>query len=206
MKCPVKDTKNKVVGDIQLDASVFGLPVRRDILSRMVRYQLAKAQAGTHQTKGISDISGTTKKPWNQKGTGRARTGSLRSPIFRGGQTTFGPQTRSHAFDLPKKVRKLALKTALSAKVAEKQCIVIDSLTSAGKKTKDVQKMLADLGITSALIIDGSELDTDFARATSNIPGIDLLPQQGANVRSILKRDTLVLTKDAVHHLEARLK
>ncbi len=206
MKLQVTTLDAKSAGDIDLDDGIFALPVRTDILARMVNWQLAKRRAGTHKTKGISDIQGTTKKPYRQKGTGRARQGSLRSPQFRGGATIFGPVVRSHAHDLPKKVRKLALKTALSAKQADGKLIVIDAAKLAQPKTKDLVAAFAKLGWNSVLIVDGPALDENFRRATANIPGVDLLPQQGANVYDILRRDTLVLTKDAVQHLEARLK
>lgn len=206
MKCQVTTLDAKAAGDIDLDDGIFALPVRTDILARMVNYQLAKRRAGTHETKGISDIQGTTKKPYNQKGTGRARQGSLRSPQFRGGATIFGPVVRSHAHDLPKKVRKLALKTALSAKQADGKLVVIDAAKLAKARTKDLAGKFAKLGWSSVLIVDGPALDENFRRAMANIPGVDLLPQQGANVYDILRRDTLVLTKDAVQHLEARLK
>jgi large subunit ribosomal protein L4 len=206
MKAAVTTLDNKSVGDIELADEVFGLPVRRDILARMVNWQLAKRRAGTHKTKGISDIQGTTKKPWRQKGTGRARQGSLRSPQFRGGAVIFGPVVRSHAFDLQKKVRRLALKTALSAKQAEGKLVVLDAASLKEAKTKSLAKRLEKLGWASVLIIDGPTLDDNFARAARNLPGVDVLPQQGANVYDILRRDTLVLTRDAVQHLEARLK
>ncbi len=206
MKAQVTTLDSKTAGDIDLDDGIFGLPVRRDILARMVNWQLAKRRQGTHKTKGISDIQGTTKKPYNQKGTGRARQGSLRSPQFRGGATIFGPVVRSHAHDLPKKVRKLALKTALSAKQADGKLIVIDTAALSKPRTKELAATFAKLGWSSVLIVDGPALDENFRRAAANIPGVDLLPQQGANVYDILRRDTLVLTKDAVQHLEARLK
>ena len=206
MKCPVTSLENKAVGDIELADEVFGATVRRDIIARMVNYQLAKRRAGTHKTKGISDISGTTKKPWRQKGTGHARQGSLRSPQFRGGARIFGPVVRDHAHDLPKKVRRLALKAALSSKQAEGKLIVIDTLTSKDGKTSAVAKQIAGLGWTSALLIDGPAVDSGFQKAVANLPGIDLLPQQGINVYDIVRHDTLVLSRAAVEHLEARLK
>ena len=206
MKLKVTDLDSKEIGSIDLAEEVFGLPVRRDILARMVNWQLAKRRAGTHKTKGISDIQGTTKKPWRQKGTGRARQGSLRSPQFRGGAVIFGPVVRSHEFSLQKKVRRLALKTALSAKQAEGKLIVLDAAKLAEAKTKALAQRFGKLGWSSVLIIDGPVVDENFARAARNIPGIDVLPQQGANVYDILRRDTLVLTRDAVQHLEARLK
>jgi large subunit ribosomal protein L4 len=205
MKLSVRNLDNQEVGDIELAEEVFGLPVRRDILARVVNWQLAKRRAGTHKTKGISDISGTTKKPYKQKGTGRARQGSLRSPQFRGGAVIFGPVVRSHGFDLQKKVRRLGLKTALSAKQAEGKLIVIDEAQLGEAKTKALRARLDAFGWASVLIIDGA-VNENFARAARNLPKVDVLPQQGANVYDILRRDTLVLTRDAVQQLEARLK
>jgi large subunit ribosomal protein L4 len=206
MKCKVLSLDAKEVGSVELSKGVFGLPVRRDILARMVDWQRAKKRSGNHKTKGISDISGTTAKPHKQKGSGRARQGSLRSPQFRGGAVIFGPVVRSHAFDLPKKVRKLALKTALSSKAAEGKIVVLDSTELAKAKTKELATRLKKLGWTSVLIIDGAEVNENFGRAARNLPNIDVLPQQGINVYDILRRDLLVLTKDAVSHLEERLK
>ncbi|CAO3354777.1 50S ribosomal protein L4 [Azospirillum sp. 11R-A] len=206
MKATIKNLNNEAVGEIELSDAVFGLPTRNDLLARMVNWQLAKRRSGNHKTKGISEISGTTKKPYGQKGTGRARQGSIRSPQFRGGATIFGPVVRSHAHDLTKKVRKLALKTALSAKAAEGKLIVLEAAAAETHKTKELAARLATLGLTSALIIDGSNLDDNFAKASRNIPLIDVLPEQGANVYDILRRDTLVLTRNAVEQLEARLK
>ncbi|EKV29308.1 LSU ribosomal protein L4p (L1e) [Caenispirillum salinarum AK4] len=206
MKVDVITLDNKSAGSVELAEDIFGLDVRADLLHRVVRWQLAKRQAGTHKTKGISEISGTTKKPFRQKGTGHARQGSMRSPQFRGGATIFGPVVRSHAHDLPKKVRKLGLKTALSAKAKDGKLVVLDTATSESGKTKDLVKQLAALGWSSALIIDGEAVNDGFARAARNIVGVDVLPQQGANVYDILRRDTLVLTKDAVAKLEERLK
>jgi large subunit ribosomal protein L4 len=206
MKLAVRNLDNEEVGDIDLADEVFGLPVRRDILARVVNWQLAKRRTGTHKAKGISDISGTTRKPYKQKGTGRARQGSLRSPQFRGGAVIFGPVVRSHEFGLQKKVRRLGLKTALSAKQAEGKLVVLDAARVDEPKTKALRARLAAFGWDSVLIIDGSELDTNFARAARNLPKVDVLPQQGANVYDILRRDTLVLTRAAVEHLEARLK
>jgi large subunit ribosomal protein L4 len=206
VRLAVHNLDNQEVGDIELAEEIFGLPVRRDILARVVNWQLAKRRAGTHKTKGISDIRGTTKKPYKQKGTGRARQGSLRSPQFRGGAVIFGPVVRSHAFDLQKKVRKLGLKTALSAKQEEGKLVVIDEAVCAEAKTKALRGKLAALGWDSVLIIDGPTVDQGFARAARNLPRVDVLPQQGANVYDILRRDTLVLTRAAVEHLEARLK
>ena len=205
MKLTVRNLDNKEVGDIDLADEVFGLPVRGDILARVVNWQRAKRRAGTHKTKGISDISGTTKKPYKQKGTGRARQGSLRSPQFRGGAVIFGPVVRSHEFGLQKKVRKLGLKTALSAKQAEGKLVVIDAANVAEVKTKALRAQFATLGWQSVLIIDGA-VDAGFAKAARNLPKVDVLPSVGANVYDILRRDTLVLTRAAVEQLEARLK
>jgi len=206
MKLKVHNLDNKEVGDIDLADEVFGLPVRGDILARVVNWQLAKRRAGTHKAKGISDISGTTKKPYKQKGTGRARQGSLRSPQFRGGAVIFGPVVRSHEFGLQKKVRKLGLKTALSAKQAEGKLVVIEAASVAETKTKALRAQFATLGWESVLIIDGAAVDEGFARAARNLPKVDVLPSVGANVYDILRRDTLVLTRAAVEQLEARLK
>jgi large subunit ribosomal protein L4 len=206
MKLKVHSLDNQEVGDIDLADEVFGLPVRADILARVVNWQLAKRRAGTHKAKGISDISGTTKKPYKQKGTGRARQGSLRSPQFRGGAVIFGPVVRSHEFGLQKKVRKLGLKTALSAKQAEGKLVVIDAASVAEAKTKALRAQFATLGWESVLIIDGEAVDAGFAKAARNLPKVDVLPSQGANVYDILRRDTLVLTRAAVAKLEARLK
>ncbi|ASG20985.1 50S ribosomal protein L4 [Nitrospirillum viridazoti] len=206
MKTTVKNLKNEQVGEIELDDAVFGLPARADLLARMVNWQLAKRRQGSHKTKGISEISGTTKKPWKQKGTGRARQGSLRSPQFRGGAVIFGPVVRSHEHDLTKKVRKLALKTALSVKAAEGKLIILDDARAETHKTKALVEQFGALGLNSVLIIDGANLDENFVRAAGNIPHVDVLPEQGANVYDILRRDTLVLTRNAVEQLEARLK
>ena len=206
MKLTVRNLDNEEVGDIELADEVFGLPVRGDILARVVNWQLAKRRAGTHKAKGISDIAGTTQKPYKQKGTGRARQGSRRSPQFRGGAVIFGPVVRSHEFDLQKKVRTLGLKTALSAKQAEGKLVVIDAATVTEAKTKLLVRRLDALGWDSVLFIDGATVDEGFARAARNIPKVDVLPQQGANVYDILRRDTLVLTRAGVEQLEARLK
>lgn len=206
MKCDVFTLENKKSGSIDLDDSVFGLSVRPDLLARVVNWQRAKRQAGTHKTKTIGEISGSTAKPWRQKGTGRARVGSRRATQWRGGQTVFGPVPRDHSHSLNKKVRKLALKTALSSKQAEGKLVILEDAKTGEAKTKAVAAQIAALGWNSALIIDGAEVDANFKRAAANIPLIDVLPQQGANVYDILRRDTLVLTKDAVAALVERLK
>ncbi len=207
MKWPVTTLDNKKDGTIELADEVFGLAeIRQDILARTVNWQLAKRRAVSHKTKGISDIQGTTHKPWRQKGTGRARQGSLRSPQFRGGAVIFGPVVRSHAHDLPKKLRRLALRTALSAKQRDGKLIVLRDAALASPKTKDLAARLERLGVASALIVDGAEPDRNFTLAAANIPNVDVLPSQGANVYDILRRDTLVLTRAAVEGLEARLR
>lgn len=205
MKQPVKTLDNAESGEIELDDGVFGLEVRRDILHRMVRWQLAKRRQGSHKTKTLGEVRGTTKKPFRQKGTGRARQGSSRAPQFRGGGTAFGPVVRSHEIDLPKKVRRLALKHALSAKAANGSLIVLDRAASETHKTKVLAAQLAGLGVTSALVVDAA-LDERFQRAARNLPKIDVLPEIGINVYDILRRDTLVLTRDAIGKLEARLR
>jgi large subunit ribosomal protein L4 len=205
MKLAVVDINNKKLSDVTLNKDVFGVDVRKDILQRVVSWQLAKKRSGNHQTKEIGDVSGTTKKPFRQKGTGNARQGSLRSPHMRGGAVIFGPHKRDHSYDLPKKVRKLGMKSALSAKMAENHLIILDDIKLESNKTKELKKILEKNGWNSALVITGSEVDAKLGQAASNIPNLDVLPQQGANVYSILKREKLILTKDAVHHLEARL-
>ena len=206
MKCKVVSLENKVAGEIELDEGVFGVPVRKDLLSRMVNYQLAKRRQGTHKTKTVGEISGTGAKPFRQKGTGRARRASNRSALMRGGQTTFGPSPRSHEISMPKKVRRLALKTALSAKQADGKLIILDEAKTSEPRTKPIAIALEKLGLTSALIVDSEELDGNLILATRNIPGIDLLPQMGANVFDILRRDKLFLTRTAVEQLQERLR
>jgi large subunit ribosomal protein L4 len=206
MKTTVKNLENMEVGTIDLLDDVFGVTPRRDILTRTVNWQLAKRRSGNHKAKVISEVSGTTKKPWAQKGTGRARQGSLRSPQFRKGGVIFGPVVRDHAHDLPKKVRQLALRMALASKQQDGKLIVLDTAKLDSHKTKGLVEKFAKLGLISALIIDGANLDENFAKAARNIPHIDVLPEQGANVYDILRRDILVLTKNAVEHLQERLK
>ncbi len=205
MKVPVKTLANGDAGEIELNDAVFGVEPRADLLHRMVRYQLAKARSGSHKVKSRSEVSGTTKKPWKQKGTGRARAGSMRSPQFRGGGRAFGPQVRDHGFDLPKKVRKAAMKSALSAKAKDGKLIVLDAAKADSHKTKAMAQALTALGVTSALIVDKDGVDETFARAIRNLPKVDALPQIGANVYDILNREHLVLTKDAVEALQERL-
>lgn len=202
----VTSLDNKASGTLALSKDVFGLPARSDLLQRTVIWQLAKRQQGTHKSKTYGEVSGSTRKIVNQKGSGGARHGGIRAPQFRGGGKAFGPVVRSHAIDLPKKVRKLALKTALSVKLAEGKLLVLDAATLGGAKTKDLAGKLKALNVDSALFIDGKTLDNNFALAARSLRNIDVLPEQGANVYDILRRDTLVLTKAAVEALEARLK
>ena len=183
---------------------MFGLEPRADILHRMVRYQLAKRQAGTHKAKTRGEIKATAKKMYRQKGTGSARHGNRAAPQFRGGGKAFGPVVRDHEIELPKKVRALALKHALSAKVKAEALVISEDLKAKQAKTKALAEQLADLGFSNALIIGGSEIEAEFGRAARNIRGIDVLPIQGINVYDILRRDTLVLSKAAVEALEER--
>lgn len=206
MKCDIVNLDNQSVGSIELADSVFGVEVRADILSRVVNWQLANRRAGTHKTKTIAEVSGTTKKPYKQKGTGNARQGSLRATQFRGGGISFGPVVRSHAQDLPKKIRRLGMRCALSVKAQNGKLIVVDELKLPEVKTKELLAKMNKLGVESALFVGGAELDNNFNLAARNIVGVDVLPQQGANVYDILRRDTLVLTKEAAENLEARLK
>ena len=206
MKCDIVNLDNQNVGSIELSDSVFGVDVRSDILSRVVNWQLANRRAGTHKTKTIAEVSGTTKKPYKQKRTGRARQGSLRATQFRGGGISFGPVVRSHAQDLPKKIRRLGMRCALSSKAQNGKLVVVDALKLPEVKTKELVSKMEKMGLKSALFVGGAELDTNFKLAARNIVGIDVLPQQGANVYDILRRDTLVLTKEAAENLEARLK
>lgn len=205
MKIAVKNLQNKETGSIELNDAVFAAPVRDDIMHRMVNYQLASRRAGTHKTKVLSEVSGTGKKPYAQKHTGRARFGTLRTPQMRGGYVVFGPTPRSHAIDLPKKVRQMAMRSALSAKVAAGKLIVLDDVAVKDHKTKAMAAAFAAMKIASAVVVCGSEIDTNFDRATRNLPQIDVLPIDGANVYDILRRDTLILTKDAVARLTERL-
>ncbi|TVR99288.1 MAG: 50S ribosomal protein L4 [Rhodospirillales bacterium] len=206
MQCDVVNLDNETVGTVDLEDTVFGLEVRRDILARAVNWQLAKRRAGTHKVKTRNEVAGTSKKPFRQKGTGRARQGSLKGPHQRGGGIVFGPQPRDHAHDLPKKVRRLALKTALSAKQATGALVVLDKAELAEAKTKALAERAAKLGWRSVLLIDGNAMNPEFVRAARNLVGIDLLPSRGANVYDILRRDTLVLTRSAVDELQERLR
>lgn len=205
MKLKVIKLDGASAGSVELGDDIFGLDPRVDILHRVVRWQRNKAQAGTHKVKTRSETSYSKKKIYRQKGTGGARHGDRNAPIFRKGGVYKGPTPRSHGHDLPKKVRTLGLKHALSAKVKEGSLVILDKATSSGK-TAELAKQVKDLGWKRALVIDGAEVNGEFAQAARNIEGLDILPTIGANVYDILKRDTLVLTKAGVEALEARLK
>lgn len=205
MKQDILNLDNKNIGTIELDDSIFGLEVRADILHRVVAWQLARQQAGTHQTKGRSDVALTPVKPFKQKGSGNARQGSRKGTQFRKGGIVFGPVVRDHSHELTKKFRKLGLKTALSAKAKEGNLIVIDEAKLSAPKTKDLQAKLNLCGLKNCLIIDGKGVDENFALASRNIEGVDILPTIGANVYDILRRDKLVLTQEAVACLKERL-
>ena len=206
MKLNVTTLEGKDAGSIELSDAIFGLDPRVDIIQRCVNWQLARRQRGTHKTKDRSEIWRTGKKMYGQKGTGGARHGSARVPQFRGGGRAFGPVVRSHAIDLPKKVRALALKHALSSKAKDGGIIVIDKASLTDAKTKLLAAQFGKMSLANALIIDGAELNVNFAQAARNIPNIDVLPIQGINVYDIMRRKTLVLTKAALDALEARFK
>jgi len=206
MKFDMTSLDGSASGSLELSDAIFGLEPRADLIARMVRWQLAKRQAGTHKTLGRADIHRTGKKMYKQKGTGGARHGSARVPQFRGGGRAFGPVVRSHATDLPKKIRALALRHALSAKAKDGSLIVIEKAALEAAKTKALVGHFSGLGLTNALIIDGAELHGGFASAARNIPNIDVLPIQGINVYDILRREKLVLTRAALDALEARFK
>ena len=193
-------------GSVNLSDAIFGLEPRVDILQRCVKWQLAKRRAGTHAVQNRADVWRTGKKMYAQKGTGGARHGSMRANLFRGGGRSFGPVVRSHEFGLPKKVRALALKHALSAKAKDGGILVVDKAAIDGGKTKALKASFAKLGLVNALIIDGAEVDAGLKLAARNLPNIDVLPIQGINVYDILRRTKLVLTKAAIDALEARFK
>ncbi|MEH7837460.1 50S ribosomal protein L4 [Rhizobium laguerreae] len=206
MEFNVKTLEGKDAGKVSLSDAIFGLEPREDILARVIRWQLAKKQQGTHKAKGRAEVSRTGAKMYKQKGTGRARHHSARAPQFRGGGKAHGPVVRNHEHDLPKKVRALGLRHALSAKIKADDVIVIDNLVAAEAKTKSLASVFETLGLTNALFIGGAELDGNFKLAAQNIPNIDVLPIQGINVYDIVRRGKLVLSKAAVEALEERFK
>ena len=206
MKADVITLDGKKAGDVDLADAIYGLKKRADILHRVVNWQLAKRRAGTHAVKFRSDVAGSQAKIYKQKGMGKARHGNRKANIFRGGGRAFGPLVRDHGYALPKKIRALGLKTALSVKQSDQKLIVVDAIDLKEAKTAGLVEKLDKLGLASALFVDGAEVNENFKLALSNIPNVDVLPSQGLNVYDILRRDTLVLTKAAVEKIEERLK
>lgn len=206
MELKIVSLDGKQAGSAKLPDAIFALEPRQDLIQRCVNWQLAKRQRGTHKVKFKDEIWRTGKKMYRQKGTGSARHGSARVPQFRGGGRVFGPHVRSHAHDLPKKVRALALKHALSSKAKAGSIILLDAASVKDAKTKALSQHFEKLGLVNALIVDGAQVDAGFANAARNIPNIDVLPVQGINVYDIMRRGHLVLTKAAVEALEARFK
>ena len=206
MKLTIKTLEGADAGSVDLSDEIFGLEPRADILHRVVRWQLAKRRAGTHDVKNRAEVWRTGKKMYKQKGTGSARHHSARANLFRGGGRSFGPTPRSHEHDLPKKVRALGLKHALSTKVKAGSIVVLEKASTEAAKTKSLKAQFEKLGFKSVLIIDGAEVNKNFALAARNIPLVDVLPVQGINVYDIMRRNTLVLTRAAVDALEARFK
>lgn len=201
LKVSVKNLRGDVVGETEISTEIFQAPVRKDIITRVVLWQLAKRRSGNHKTKEIGDVSGTTRKPYKQKGTGRARQGSLRSPQFRGGAVIFGPVVRDHSFDLPKKVRKMGLRCALSARFQSNNITIVDHLDLDSPKTKDVVGMFS----SSVLLVGGEQICDNLKRAVANLHKINVLPRQGLNVYDIIKHDHVILSKEAVTYLESFL-
>ncbi len=206
MKQEIKSLENKIVKEVDLDKKIFGVEIKTEIIHRMIRYQLAKKRSGNHKTKGISEISGTTRKPFKQKGTGSARQGSRRSPQMRGGAVIFGPQVRSHAHKLPKRIRTLALKMALSDKLKEGKLKVISDFKISKPKTSFLTSKLAKMEIDSALFIDGKDVEKNFENAVRNIPKTDFLPISGLNVYDIIRRNFLVISEKALLGINERFK
>ena len=204
MKHDVSSLDNKKVKDLNLDKEIFGVELKEDIIYRMIRYQLAKRRSGNHKTKGISEISGTTKKPFKQKGTGSARQGSKRSPQMRGGAVIFGPQVRSHGHKLPKKIKKLALKMVISKKLKDGKLVILDQLKINKPKTSLMKSKLLSLKLESALFIEDKVIDKNFMLAVKNVPKIDVLPLAGINVYDIMKRDFLIFSENAINGLNER--
>ncbi len=205
MELKIKNWENADVGTLEVSDRVFGAEVRSDILHRVVTWQLAKRRAGTHKVKERSEINVTKTRWGRQKGSGRARHGSKNAPIFRGGGVAHGPRVRDHGYSLPKKIRAMGMRSALSAKAQAGQLIVLENIDGGSAKTKDLKAKLGALGIKSALFVSGAEVNEGMRKAASNLIGIDVLPQQGANVYDILRRESLVMTREAVEHLQERL-
>ena len=206
MKCEVNSLDNKKIKDMTLNKDIFGLEMKEEIIHRMVRYQLSKKRSGNHKTKGISEISGTTKKPFKQKGTGSARQGSKRSPQMRGGAVIFGPQVRSHAHKLPKKIKQLALKMAISKKIKDGKFKIISELKMSKPKTSTFREKMSSLKLDSALFIERDKIDSNFFMASKNVPKVDVLPLAGINVYDILKRDFLVFSENAIGGISERFE
>lgn len=206
MKHDIINLDAKTVGSIELADSVFGAPVREDILARVIQWQLDKRRAGTHKTKDLGEVSGSGKKPFKQKGTGRARQGEHRAPQMYHGGVAFGPVVRSHAYALNKKIRALGMRVALSLKAKNGKLFILDDMSADKPNTKAMQAAFRKNGWNSALLIGGETLDNNFALSARNIVNVDVLPVQGANVYDIIRRDVLVLSKEAVEKLEGRLK
>lgn len=206
MKCEVNSLDNKKIKDLTLNKDIFGLELKEEIIYRMVRYQLSKKRSGNHKTKGISEISGTTRKPFKQKGTGSARQGSKRSPQMRGGAVIFGPQVRSHAHKLPKKIKQLALKMAISKKIKDGKFKIISELKMSKPKTSTFREKLLSLKLDSVLFIEKDKIDSNFFMASKNVPKIDVLPLAGINVYDILKREFLVFSENAIGGISERFE
>lgn len=206
MKYDVIDLNKKAVGSIELADTVFGVDVRNDIVARVIQWQLDKRRQGTHKVKNLAEVSGSGIKPFKQKGTGRARQGQKRAPQMYHGGVAFGPVVRSHAYGLTKKIRALAMRVALSAKAKEGKLFILDDMTAKKPCTKEMKKAFTNNAWTSALFVGGEKLDDNFALSARNIANVDVLPVQGANVYDMIRRDVLVLSKDAVAALEGRLK
>jgi large subunit ribosomal protein L4 len=205
MELTIKNWENADVGTLEVSDAVFGAEVRSDILHRVVTWQLAKRRAGTHKVKERGEVNLTKTRWGRQKGSGRARHGSRNANIFRGGGISHGPRVRDHGYSLPKKIRAMGMRCALSAKAAAGQLIVLDNAEAGSAKTKDLKAKLDALGVKSVLFVGGPEVNEDLRRAASNLIGVDVLPQQGANVYDILRRENLVMTREAIEHLQERL-
>ncbi|MGO4890118.1 50S ribosomal protein L4 [Anaerobacillus sp. MEB173] len=190
------------VGDIELNDSVFGIEPNESVLHDAVIMQQASLRQGTHDTKGRSEVRGGGRKPWRQKGTGRARQGTIRAPQWVGGGTVFGPTPRSYSYKLPKKVRRLAIKSALSSKVRAEEIVVLEALTLEAPKTKEMVKILADLNIDRKALVVTADYNDSVALSARNIPGVTFVTADGVNVLDVLKHDKLVITKDAVQKVE----
>lgn len=206
MKIDVCSLDNKTLKEVNLEKNIFKVQVKNEIIYRMIRYQLAKKQSGNHSTKTISEISGTTKKPFKQKGTGSARQGSRRSPHMRGGSAMFGPRSRSHAHKLPKKIRALALRMSLSQKFSEGKIKILNNLSLSKSKTSVLKEKIKKFDVKSVLFIGGNEIETNFLNASKNIPNVDVLPSQGLNVYNIFRREFLFLSEDALNSINERFK